>query len=300
MKLSVLIATKNRQINIIKLLNSITESFYTPHEIVIVSSGENITAAVELFQDQLNIVHEHVEIESQVHQKKIGLSKLSKDSDWVMFCDDDMEFSPETFSQIFKSFINLDPKILGIGINLRSDLNKVSKSNSIRKILFKPGHINKWGVTNSYSKVEERIETSWLNGISLWRISIVKLYNPELSNFIYAAYEDVFFSYKVRKIGKLVYEPNIKINLQNLQNQDMDTIKNFIALTVNRIAFVRQNKEFSILGLYIYELSRLLKVVLSKSRGKKEKSRFLLKVLCNFKNFQELDNQMVEKFDKPS
>lgn len=300
MKLSVLIATKNRQINIIKLLNSIAVSFYKPYEIVIVSSGENITLAVKMFQDQLNIVHEHVEIENQVYQKKIGLSKLSKDSDWVMFCDDDMEFSPETISQILKCCINLDPKILGIGINLRSDFNKISKPNSIRKILFKPGHIKKWGATNSYFKVEERIETSWLNGISLWQTSIVKLYNPKLINFNYAAYEDVFFSYKVSKIGKLVYEPSIKINLQNPQNQDTDTVKNFIALTVNRIAFVRQNKEFSILGLYLYELSRLLKVVLSKTIRKKEKVRFLLKVLCNFKNFQELDNQAVEKFDKPS
>ena len=285
MNLSILIATKDREKNLLKLLSSLANSVKHPYEVIIVSSGVKLGHTLKKYNSILNIKYMHVEIKSQVHQKKMGIKNVAKNSDWVMFCDDDLEFLPDTISNIIQVCSDSNNDIGGIGFNVI--LNPISQNKISWRLRFlrKPGKLRKNGVTNNYLGTHKKIETMWLNGASLWRAQIVGQYNPRLPRPEYAAYEDVFFSYNVGRFKKLIYDPKLRLLSQPEANINQSHFVNFRALTLNRIAFVKKYKEFSTFNLYIYEFLRLLKIILSNTPEKKSKVQFLIKILLSFNKF---------------
>jgi hypothetical protein len=295
-QLTILVATKDRPNYLERLLFSLSESCEKPNELIIISSGVSISSLIKNYKKRLPIKHLHVDLEGQSHQKKLGLKLVSKKSGWVMFCDDDVLFRKDTISNIFKECSSASENLAGIGINLVSSI----KANSIKNLLTirskkQPGKIKKSGVTIGYSKAQVPVNTEWLNGLSLWRHNVVKYYNPFLANFKYAAYEDVFFSYKVNKYYELIYHPKIILINQNLYDNDFN-ILHYKALKENRLAFVKQNNEFSLTQLLIYECLCLTKLLFSFDKYKTQKIiQTIQTILIIIKDKTEDKNQCITK-----
>lgn len=270
-QLTILVATKNRPNYLERLLFSLSKSCEKPNELIIISSGVSIGSLIENYKTRLPIKHLHVDFEGQSHQKKLGLKFVSKKSEWVMFCDDDILFRKDTISHIFDECSSASENLAGIGINLVSStqVNLIKNLITIRSKK-QSGKIKKSGVTISYSKAQVPVKTEWLNGLSIWRHSVVKYYDPLLANFDYAAYEDVFFSYAVNKHYELIYHPKIILINQNLYDSDFN-ILHYKALKENRLAFVKQNSELSLTQLLLYECLCLTKLLFSFSKYKIKK-----------------------------
>ncbi|KKI89624.1 glycosyltransferase [Bacillus sp. SA1-12] len=116
MKISILIATYNRLIELAELLESICNQTVQPHEIIIVNdAGTSITPLVELYKE---LPIKSIELEENVkhvHARNIGVTYVT--GDVIMLCDDDDYFTETHIEQVQKEleeaeFVYADAEIV--------------------------------------------------------------------------------------------------------------------------------------------------------------------------------------------
>jgi len=256
-KYGILVATKNRPKEIYYFLESVRNLSILPSEIVISSSGENISYILKKFTGLLKITHVHSEISGQVHQKKIGLKNFKQTLEWIAFFDDDIILMPDSIENIFcdiNSLPNAD-KVVGVGF---SDGGFVHPKNSkmhdfFSKIFFSSqsvkGRVNKSGYNTSYMGVEKILETNWLNGASIWKSDHALSYNVKLDTVPHAISEDLIFSYRINKRGTLIFSPGSKFIFQNSSKKN-SSLDFYQTQLYTQFYFVLLNPELSVFAFY--------------------------------------------------
>ena len=274
--LGILIVTRNRREQLSKLLGSISEASDHPKDIIIVSSGDEVNSALAIFEGKLNIDHYHLDKGGQIRQKIFGIKKIPHQVEWVAIFDDDLLVEKDSFrraSEIINE-VNTDD-LLGVGFSLPSTSKEIGTLVSrLLKTIFclqgKFGIIKRNGHAVSYLESRNLIETKWLNGASLWRREILNSYQSEFLQAKYSAYEDVIFSYRASKAGKLLYAPECKLFFQDLQPGDVSNYEAFHSASYWRFYFVRSNSELSVLGLLWSQIGRSLDFTYRTSGGLRE------------------------------
>ena len=99
---AILIPTRNRPEKVKKLLESISLLKAAPQQIVIVASGTDISHDIAPYQEQLPITYVLSKKGGQVNQKKLGLSHIHTEIQWVAFLDDDVLVKNDTFDSAFE------------------------------------------------------------------------------------------------------------------------------------------------------------------------------------------------------
>src|SRR4051812_4878902 len=88
--LSIIICTKDREIDLTNALTSISQQSRPINELIIVDGSEvQMTTVIDKFPD-LPIKYYYVRPPGLTKQRNIGLGKLDEKSDWVGFLDDDV------------------------------------------------------------------------------------------------------------------------------------------------------------------------------------------------------------------
>jgi glycosyltransferase involved in cell wall biosynthesis len=275
----VLIPTRNRPREVEALLTSIGASRVKPFQVVLVSSGEDISNTVEKFVDELAITYIHSEIPGQINQKKLGFSAVDSSADWVVFLDDDLLVLPDTFEKAFECVQRLDRKNgkrlggVGFGLPATSRFNNHGKASQILARLFginnqPAGVVLSNGHATSYLEQQETTETQWLNGASMWRVEAVADYGSHGISSKYAACEDLIFSYPVGKRCLLVYCPNAKIEFQKSEKTDFENPSIYVSALYWRYFFILKHKEFSIIRFNFAQLGRFLFGVMQNRGGR--------------------------------
>ncbi|MGM7723547.1 glycosyltransferase family 2 protein [Metabacillus sp. Hm71] len=107
MKISIVIVTYNRLIELAELLESISNQTVPPHEIIIVNdAGTSIVPLVELYQE---LPIKAIELEDNVkhvHARNIGVRNVT--GDIIMLCDDDDYFTERHIEQVQKELEEAD------------------------------------------------------------------------------------------------------------------------------------------------------------------------------------------------
>lgn len=266
MNLAVIIATRNRPKQLNNLIRSLSDSKTRISQVIIISSGLNVSTIVNHYQELLPLTHFHSEIAGQMFQKIKGIQLISADIDWVMFLDDDVVIWNDAIDTLINDYLK-DSKykdVGGFGLNLtnmrmRKDikiLNKVLKLIGLHSDT--PGVVLKNGHVQKYLNSKTDVYTQWLNGLSVWRFDLLKNYNPKFSRIDYAAYEDVFFSYKVSKQCRLLFAAQVYAHNQNSENYIPLTSSQFKAGAYMRFLFVVENKELSTILMIITHFFRTL------------------------------------------
>jgi hypothetical protein len=88
---------------------------------------------------------------------------------------------------------------------------------------------------------ETDAEVDWLNGISLWSSEFLNFYTPSRNPFSYAAYEDVCFSFQVRKYAKLLFVNKAYVFHQQIVEKKVFTIHQYFSAGYSRYHFVTFN-----------------------------------------------------------
>ena len=240
-KIGMLIATRNRRQCLTNLLDSLMESEI--NQVVISASGEDLSDIVKGYSTHLPVSY-ILGAPGQIRQKLNGISVLSKELDWVIFSDDDLEFSCSFFSTLEHVLAELPPDVVGVGLNLQiKNLQNQSKIHNIIKNIFnlqngKEGSVELNGECISYLHSTKPIQTLWLNGASVWRREAVEQYFSIFPEAKYAAYEDAFFSYTVSRNGKLLYLPELKIQYSGFEITTKMSSSIFLAVNYWKILFV--------------------------------------------------------------
>jgi glycosyltransferase involved in cell wall biosynthesis len=288
-RIAILIPTRNRPIHITNLLQSVAESMLKPEEIIVISSGNDISAEIARFGNLLPISHTHIEGRGQILQKKIGIQMISDQIDWVLFLDDDLLLQRESLGMLAATLNNLKNEYIGVGLNLVVDPSKQKTENGglfwkARSLinLYAPGQISRGGQNINYMQSKVRLETQWLNGASAWRAQVAKLYNAPLLTGKYAVYEDVLFSTSMRKHGKLMFIPNITLEHQNISADDVSTPNIFFSSSFWRLYFVRTNKECNRFSFFLHQIRLSISFLVRNKEKKLKQTALCISVLKVF------------------
>lgn len=253
---AILIPTRNRPDKVIKLLSSISQSELLPQQVIIVASGGDIYQDIARFEEKLPITYLYSEMQGQIAQKKIGIESIMPTIEWVVFVDDDLLLTKSTMTAAFQTLENLEVgeqnKVLGIGLAINST-SRISKSTKYAKFFGKifclydkrPGIVLPSGQTTGYLNSDVPTFTDWLNGVSVWRSEACRRYLDIKINSKYAACEDLIFSYKQSRTGKLIFSPNARVYFQDDDLTDFDDFQTIESAAHNRMYFVISNKEFN-------------------------------------------------------
>ena len=270
-KYGILIATRNRILNLHKLVDSITKLVDKPELIVISYSGENPYEKIKKFEKSLRIVCIENIKPGQVLQKKVGLKHFGKDVDWIMFCDDDIVLDPNCITIMFNDISqqrNFNA-IGGAGFSLGQQ--KTIKQSIFEKYvryifnmnILPPGIVRSNGYNTNYIYESSIIQTTWLNSASIWRREIAKAYDVQLEDVTHALGEDLIFSYGASRNHTLIYNPYSYIHLQdNSESKISDSQLRFEQL-YHGLYFVLLFNDLSKLGYLWVCFGRIVKLLTS-------------------------------------
>lgn len=219
--LSVVIPTRDRPELLQDLLACILNQSILPSEVIVVDSSSKIQKLNNEIVQKLNIKYFHVEIQSAAAQRNIGILNINPDSQFIAFLDDDVVVNQDYF-EVLTSFLD-DKKYIGV-----SGVVKQAQRPPEKKLRFKVGKFYK-RIFLLDSKNEGKLlssgvnvkivgnfeyprEVEWLMGCSIWKKEVIdnitfenKLKNQSLG-------EDVIFSYRARRYGKLGVVPTVLLD----------------------------------------------------------------------------------------
>lgn len=285
-KVGVVIPTRNRQSEVLKLLNSLSHSSVVPFEVIVVASGQDIESELRSIETPFNLMYRFTAVRGQVAQKSLGLQLISPDVEWVIFTDDDLLFTDKAIEVALESAANWPASpVLGVGFALPSMSRVVPLSEPFRLVARffgldakESGRVLKSGHGTNYLASTDAIETQWLNGASMWRWPEVMAYSSEVPSSEYAACEDLFFSYHQHHQGVLIFSPNAKIMYQEEEVTDPENPKVFVSAAYWRLAFVRRHSELSIFRFF---LAQLLRTFFAINRSSQKKARIYIFILLS-------------------
>jgi glycosyltransferase involved in cell wall biosynthesis len=282
MSIAILVATKNRPDKLNKLLESLTPSAHNINQIVIISSGQNISQVVADFKDSLNINHLHSKVSGQITQKIEGIKYIDERISWVLFLDDDITISKKAIDTLLNNYLT-NPKFIdvkGFGLRINNlEFRKYTKKQIMILRVFglysdRGGSVLKSGHAQTYQKSIADIETEWLNGISAWRAESLSSYSSRFPEINYAAYEDVIYSYKVSRNNRLLFASAVSVVNQDHEIYTPLTFAQYRAGSYMRYLFVSENRNLSKLSLLIAQLFRTIDFTISGDLNMSKVTRF--------------------------
>jgi len=229
MKISVIIATKDRFEDVLTCLKSIFNQPVLPNEVIIVDSSDKVgleNIIKQNFDFKIKYIHSKPGL---TFQRNVGIKYAS--GDLVSFFDDDVILDKKYFENIVKIFEkDISKKIGGVTGKIvnQSDMKLISKI--YRKIFclseIKRGEVKpSWSNNAIDSKIEQEISVQWLQGANQTyrrEVFLDNLFDEALKGYCYM--EDVDFSYRVGKQYHLLYSPFAKC-IHNHQSSPTTRLK---------------------------------------------------------------------------
>lgn len=230
-KLSIIIPTKDRHKFLQNTLLTLSKNSNFFKEVLIVDSSNIKTKLlnknlIKNFKYKIKIFNSKPSISLQ---RNIGLSKVSKKSNYVMFLDDDVTFYNHAFSKII-TFIKNNENYSGIGFNLIVDIRTglaidwIKKSKIFQKLgLYStsPGDVTRSGWHTKAINLTKSKEVKWLpTQAVIYKKDHLKKNKFATKFGTYSYLEDLDFSYTVSKTGKLAICHSAKYFSDNKVDRD--------------------------------------------------------------------------------
>jgi glycosyltransferase involved in cell wall biosynthesis len=215
--LTVVIPTRNRQLELLNLVDKLL-SFKNTFEIIVVDSS-NTKNHDQIFTQNKRVRYFHTDIKSAAIQRNIGLNEISKECKYIAFLDDDVMPNFDYFDKL----ISLLKEKNAVGV---SGFARNSKRLSSHKLNFfsdrfrrffllsskNEGSVTKSGV-NIAAKIRNSapyiVKVDWLIGCSLWDFQVIQdlRFNPNF--FGQSLGEDVLFSLQASSRGALYVDTSV-------------------------------------------------------------------------------------------
>lgn len=262
---SLIIPTFNRPIFLSKILSQINFLKINFKEIIIIDSSDSknkklISNICKIYSARL-----YKSKPSISRQRNIGLKKVSKNCEFVMFLDDDISFFSNSFTKMNNFLLKNKDNFNGFGFNLiqkkkKNFFDKLKESKFINYLdLYsrKPGIITKSGWHTKISNLKNNTNVDWIYAAaSIFKLNIVK--NVRFSNSFgkYSYLEDLDYSLKIKN-KKFVIVSSARFKHPNdiiRNNYNFGTIEIF-----NRFLIVQKHK----LSIKSFFLGAILRTIIS-------------------------------------
>ncbi len=236
-----------------KCLKAIFKQTSVPNQIILVLPKEK-----KFKKDYKKLKVLYSDKKNQVHQRNLGISKLSKFTRILIQLDERVILRKNSIEKLIECWnMNVGKNVLGIGFNQLVNKNQNSFNGStISKILInKKGSVLKTGMNIGYENLKKDLKVSWIKGgLASYDITkSKKIFNRSFPLLSWSVCEDLIFSYDLQKKGNLLICAKAKAILLK-KKIDKRIINNFIFGTLyshNFKFFVKKNKELSTIFFYL-------------------------------------------------
>ena len=246
LNISIIIPTRNRYHKLIKTINYLSKNSFFFREIIIVDSsdkkGGNIKKLINEYKNlKIKIIYSKPSISLQ---RNIGLNKVKKNSNYIMFLDDDVQFEKKSFT-IMRDFLNSNKKYSGIGFNLIiKNTNQIFEKFKRAKIFqllgvydYSEGRVTVSGWHTKAINLKKDTVVEWLpTQAVIYKYNIIRKKRFNLNYGVYSYLEDLDFSYSIK--NNLIIHSKAKYSSNNIVKRDK--FKFGEKEIINRFIFVRK------------------------------------------------------------
>ena len=242
MSLSVIIPTRNRKIQLKKLVNYLLNNFREINRIIIVDSSDNLVNKAN-FLNNSKVIYISSDIKSAAIQRNIGLSYLKPKCKFVAFLDDDVRPPLDYFKKLILLLQrNNVVGASGIALNPKNNksFKKIKAFDAYRAFFYldskKEGIVLNSGINIPFAWSPDKnliSESKWLIGCAVWDYQKIKTCQFDNRFIGQSLGEDVLFSLKASKYGKLLVNRNLvlkhlesNINRPNYLNHTRMWVRN--------------------------------------------------------------------------
>ena len=273
LKTSLIIPTRNRSKNLLDLLNNLFLLKLKFKEILVIDSSVNTESKIIKSYCKKKKIRYFFSKPSTSYQRNLGLKK-SKKNNYIMFMDDDVVVTKNTFVEMNKCINknNYNPSIAGFGFNQidfekKSIFEKIKKNKIVEYLNIYssiPGRVSSSGWHSKILNLKEDILADWVfTTICIFKRYEIKDFKFDESFGKYSYLEDLDFSLNLKKIKKKIYISS-KARFKHPQNIDRSGFNFGIVEINNRFKIIKKHnlsKKHFIFGCIIRFIISILKSV---------------------------------------
>ena len=306
--ISIIIPTKDRPEKIKRLLSNISTFNPAVNQVIVISSGSDISELINLFKSKFNLIHIHTS-PGQINQRNVGIKNLNKETKLVATFDDDIILYKDSLNNILKFWNKVEKDTAGVGFNVvnygsnKKDRNYFNKL--IKNIILNqdtPGQVLKSGINTPLHNLSSDCKVQWLNGgATIWKKEILFNYPNNQLDTKWAVYEDVLYSYPIGKKYSLYASYDSQLEVEDVPFETNNFSREYYigkAITLWRFKLIKEHQELSILSYIItliltiiyYFLVGLIKLNLSNIIRSAGYFSGLLTLLYKIRFFKNIDD----------
>ena len=283
---SLIIPTKNRSEQLIKLLNRIKSLNFNFNEILIIDSSNNFHSDKISFQCKERNIKYFKTKPSTSFQRNFGINQINQ-NEFVMFMDDDVILLDDTFYKMNNCIEKHgnDPNIGGFGFNQienkRDNLVDKLKSFKIFEYLniypSTTGKIAKSGWQSKILNLKNDILGDWVfTTICIYKIEDIKEFKFDETFGEYSYLEDLDFSLNLMKKNKKIYI-SADAKFLHPENIDRSSFKFGITEIKNRFKIVEKHK----LSKKLFLIGSILRFLMSLAKSVTFNKKYFLRSIGN-------------------
>jgi GT2 family glycosyltransferase len=247
-KIAYVVPTKDRPIDLQKMLNSITTQTIQPTQIIIVDGSTKPIVGILNGFPNLSLDYVRVIPAGLAKQRNAGMAKIQNDITVAGYLDDDLVLEPTATEKIISFWNETAPTTGGASFSIINQPYSSSKSFSSFFLLDhkQSGKMMSSSFQAQIPFVKTTVETDWLyGGATLWRREVIQKFSYD-EWYIGTGYlEDVDYSYRVRQKYRLFVVSEARAYHYSRQ---IPLNKNYILgrhQIINRTYFFCKMKSFS-------------------------------------------------------
>ena len=214
MKISIIIPTKDRFEYLKETFNFLSKNQFFFTEVIVVDSSIRQSIKIRKLCNEAKFKTKLLRSKASIaYQRNIGLKNLNKKTDFVMFLDDDITFQKDALHKMKLAILESDKNIAGFGFNLQLNkrinfLDKLKKIDIVKQLGIynsKMGVVTPSGWQTIAYNFKKNTEVSWLSTqASIFKYKAIKNIYFDIFFEDYSYLEDLDFSYRTSKLGKLL------------------------------------------------------------------------------------------------
>ena len=253
LNISIIIPTRNRYQKLINTINYLSKNSFFFREIIIVDSSDKNKKDIKKIKNKyknlkIKIFYSKPSISLQ---RNIGLNKVKKNTNYIMFLDDDVKFKKKSF-KIMRDFLNNNKKYSGIGFNLiiknTNQIFEKFKRSKIFQLLgvydYSEGKVTISGWHTKAINLKKDINVEWLpTQAVIYKYNIIKKRRFNLDYGVYSYLEDLDFSYSIKNNliihSKAKYSSNNIVKRNKLKFGEKEIINRFIFVKKFRLSNIK-------------------------------------------------------------
>ena len=297
---SIIVPTCNRKELLLELIEKINLEDEKLTELIIVDSSDK-NFEKEIINENRKINYVFTDIRSASIQRNIGIKQLSNNSQYVFFLDDDVKPDKDYFNSLL-STIKQSEAIGASGIALENSFNKKKNTHFLIKLFKKiflldseiGGSLLKSAVNipiqGRLKKNLDLYNSNWLIGCSIWDVNVFSKIHFPTNFFGQSLGEDVLFSAKAKKYGKLVVNSKIILWHEMATKERPDKKDHYIMWVRNRFIISKElNLSKCNILFHWANLGALIGLVLNLPKKKADNLKSILGIFLGYKAIWRID-----------